>query len=292
MSSASRVVILRTVTLAALMVVAIGEALALAAGEPDAIAAKGKALYRSAAYDEALTVLARAESPEAMQYRALCLLAIGRPLEARAAVEWLIRHAPTFTPDRDLPPRFISVFDDTRAGVLPEVLQALFAAARQNFDARSYADARRGFDEIAALASDADRPGADSFADIGAEATDYIRRIDAAFAPKAEPPVAVATPTLARTASIVPRPAITAPVVLQQTLPPWPAGAVPRATRVATVRVVIGSDGRVRRASIERRIHPQFDQALLAAARSWTYVPAMMDGQPIDIEKVVEVKLP
>jgi TonB family protein len=228
-----------------------------------------------------------------MQYRALCLLAIGRTLEARAAVEWLIRHAPAFTIEPDLPPRFVSVFNDTRADVLPDVLQARFAAARGQFDAGSYADARHAFDEIAALASDAASSGGEGLAGIGAQAADYIRQIDAAVAARAEPLAARAAAAPARAgASIVPRPAITEPVVLRQALPPWPAGAVPRAARSATVRIVIGSDGHVRRASIERRVHPQFDLALLAAARAWTYVPAMMNGQPIDIEKVVEVKLP
>jgi hypothetical protein len=293
MSSTSRVVVLRTVALAALFIAIVGKGVAIGAAEPDAMVAKGKALYRSAAYEEALAVLALAESPEAMQYRALCLLAIGRPLEARAAIESLIRHAPTFTPEPDLPPRFISLFTDTRADVLPGVVPALFAAAREKFDSRSYADARHGFDEVAGLASDAAIASHEGVASLGSEAADYIRQIDAAVARKAEPLVAGAVPALATTVpSVVPRRTITAPVVLRQTLPPWPATAGPRAGAGGAVRIVIGIDGRVRRASIERPLNPRFDLDLLAAARSWIYMPAMMNGQPIDIEQVVEIKLP
>jgi TonB family protein len=285
-------VILRTVALAALFVVIIGNGVAIGGDESDAMVAKGKALYRSAAYDEALTVLALTEGPEAMLYRALCLLAIDRTLDARVAVEWLIRHAPTFTPERDLPPRFITLFKEARTDILPDVVRALFAAAREKFDSRSYADARHGFDEVAALASDAAIVRHAGFGNLGSEAADYIRQIDAAVARKAEPLVAGVAPPLAPTVpSIAPRPTITAPVVLRQALPPWPETAGPRIGPGGAVRVVIGIDGRVRHASIERPTNPQFDRDLLAAARSWLYMPAMMNGQPIDIEKVIEIKL-
>jgi TonB family protein len=288
MSSTPRVLTHRTAALAALFMVVIGSSVALGAGDPDAMIAKGKALYRSAAYDEALTVLASTESPEAMQYRALCLLAVGRTPEARAAVEWLIRHAPTFTPERDLPPRFISLFEDTRTDVLPDVVQVLFAAAREQFDARLYADARRGFGDVAALASDAALAHHPGLADLDAQAADYIRQIDAAVADTVAPGVGGA-PTMPSAAL---RRTITAPIVLRQTLPPWPATAGPRAGAGGAVRILIGVNGRVRRASIERPINPQFDRDLLAAAQSWIYTPATMNGQPIDIEKIVEITLP
>jgi TonB family protein len=301
----SRAGILGTVALAALFMVVIGNGVAIGDDESDAMVTKGKALYRSAAYDEALNVLASIEGPEAMLYRALCLLATDRTLEARVAAEWLIRHAPTFTPEQDLPPRFISLFKDARTDILPDVVRALFAAARENFDSRSYADARLGFDEVAALASDAAIARHEDVGKLGLEAADYIRQIDAAVAQKAElvagveplvagvePLVADAAPALAPPVpSVAPRRTITAPVVLRQTLPPWPETAGPRVGLGGAVRVVIGIDGRVRRASIERPINPQFDRDLLAAARSWIYTPAMMDGQPIDIEKVIEIKL-
>jgi TonB family protein len=292
--------------LAALFMVVIGNGVAIGDDESDAMVAKGKALYRSAAYDEALNVLASIEDPEAMLYRALCLLATDRTLEARVAAEWLIRHAPTFTPEQDLPPRFISLFEDARTDILPDVVRARFAAARENFDSRSYADARLGFDEVAALASDAAIVRHEDFGKLGVEAADYIRQIDAAVAPKAEPlvagaepPVAGAEPLVADAApalappvpSVVARRTITPPVALRQTLPPWPETAGPRVGLGGAVRVVIGIDGRVRRASIERPINPQFDRDLLAAARRWIYTPAMIDGQPIDIEKVIEIKL-
>ena len=39
---------------------------------------KAKALYNAAAYEDALTLLAPVEVPEAQQYKALCMLALGR----------------------------------------------------------------------------------------------------------------------------------------------------------------------------------------------------------------------
>lgn len=285
-------VVLRSVARAAVIAVVVGEGVAVAADDAAAIAAKGKALYRAAAYEEALAVFTAAESPEAMQYRGLCLLALDRTLEARAAVEWLVRHAPDFTPERDLPPRFISLFTETRADVLPDVLQTRLTAARQQFDIRSYADARHGFETVAALAADAAVAGDEGFADIASEAADYVKRIDAAVAVKVESPTAAAAPAAAPASAIVRQRTIIAPVVLRQTLPPWPATEAAPKGASGAVRVVIGIDGHVRRASIERLINPRFDLALLAAARSWTYMPATMNGQPIEVEKVVEVRLP
>ena len=37
--------------------------------------------------------------------------------------------------------------------------------------------------------------------------------------------------------------------------------------------------------------HPDYDKLLLAAARSWVYRPATRNGQPIEVEKVVEFYL-
>ena len=60
---------------------------------------KAKALYADASYDEALTVLKNSDAAEAHQYRALCLIALGRTQEAERALEALINAAPTYAID-------------------------------------------------------------------------------------------------------------------------------------------------------------------------------------------------
>ena len=46
------------------------------------------------------------------------------------------------------------------------------------------------------------------------------------------------------------------------------------------VRVLVGLDGHVRRAEIERS-SPMFDEAALAAMRQWTFTPARSNGKPV-----------
>jgi hypothetical protein len=53
--------------------------------------------------------------------------------------------------------------------------------------------------------------------------------------------------------------------------------------------VVIGADGKVKSASMEDSVHPLYDIRLLAAAKSWLYRPALVDGRPTSSEKLVTV---
>ena len=46
------------------------------------------------------------------------------------------------------------------------------------------------------------------------------------------------------------------------------------------VRMLIGLDGRVRRAEMEKS-NPMFDAEALEAARRWTFTPALTDGKPV-----------
>ena len=55
-----------------------------------------KALYAAAEYDKALEVVGSLDTLEAQQYKALCLLALGRTADAGAAIESLVNASPTF----------------------------------------------------------------------------------------------------------------------------------------------------------------------------------------------------
>jgi TonB family protein len=54
---------------------------------------------------------------------------------------------------------------------------------------------------------------------------------------------------------------------------------------------VIGPDGKVQQARLQKALHPRYDQLLLAAARNWAYRPALRDGQPTAFVKAVRVEL-
>ena len=84
---------------------------------------------------------------------------------------------------------------------------------------------------------------------------------------------------------------VTPPVTVRQDVPQWPRDVPFPNPAVAVIEVVIGADGRVLEARLQKAVHPRYDQLLLAAARNWTYRPAMRDGQPTPFVKAVRVEL-
>src|SRR5262245_45596573 len=78
-----------------------------------------KDLYASAAYEDALTVLGRIRTSdpavEVEQFRALCLIALGRTAEADKAIQSVVTANPLYVPDAtDVPPRVQEAFARTR----------------------------------------------------------------------------------------------------------------------------------------------------------------------------------
>jgi hypothetical protein len=76
-------------------------------------------------------------------------------------------------------------------------------------------------------------------------------------------------------------------------VPRW-SGAndgAPASPLQGAVRILIGVDGKVRFASIEARIDPRYDELLLNAAYNWVYKPAMMNGMPVESERLITVQV-
>jgi TonB family protein len=89
-----------------------------------------------------------------------------------------------------------------------------------------------------------------------------------------------------------PRPiTVTPPITVRQDVPRWPSGVPFPEPAVAVIEVVIGPEGRVLEARLQKTLNPRYDQLLLAAARNWTYRPAMRDGKPTPFVKAVRVEL-
>ena len=111
------------------------------AADQDALV-RAKALYTSAAYDEALALLndvsaaSPAEAIEANQYRAFCLLALGRADDARKVIQEIVEANPAFQPaDAQMSPRLLREY----APLGGEALTLLRAAIDQmNLSARAY----------------------------------------------------------------------------------------------------------------------------------------------------------
>jgi len=73
------------------------------------------------------------------------------------------------------------------------------------------------------------------------------------------------------------------PEVLHGPRPDYPAFArEAQVDGLVMVRVLVGRDGRVERAEIERSI-PLLDQAALETARLWTFDPARVAGRPVAV---------
>jgi len=281
---------------------------------------KAKALYDAANYEEALTLLAPVREPEAQQYRALCMLALGRPQDATSEVDSLIASAPTFEPSaEDVSPRFVSMVSDAKKRLLPGIARKTFNDARDQFKSGDRAGAAKKFDLVVTLAatdgfkdtSEAEdlRTLASGFIEL-AGASPQARPEQKAPVPAVEPPkIADATPapSPAATAATAPplsvptRPSsvrdpassteVSQPVVVRQIIPAIPSGISGLGSPTASVRVEIGADGRVVRASMQQPSHPLYDRLVLQAAREWLYTPAMLNGRPVPSEKVVTIQL-
>jgi TonB family protein len=52
---------------------------------------------------------------------------------------------------------------------------------------------------------------------------------------------------------------------------------------------VIGTDGSVRDARVEKSLSPDFDESAINAVQQWTFEPATKDGQPVEVKISVEV---
>jgi hypothetical protein len=291
----------------AALIFVVGSAGAVRGQALDALV-KAKALYAEASYDDALRVLSTFESAEAHQYRALCLLALGQVQDAERALEALIGVAPDHAmSESDSPPRLVAMFSQVRRRVLPGVVRGLFAEARENFQAKELNKARGKFETVLALATDPALSGAPDLRDMQLLSASYLDILKST-SPTSPVPAktnvrapAVGAPTVSASSSPLPPTARgnagtsgTARVVPAETIrqhvpsyaPPASAGSEKLS---GVVRVVIGADGKVKSASMEDSVHPLYDIRLLAAAKSWLYRPALVDGRPTSSEKLVTV---
>jgi TonB family protein len=256
---------------------------------------KARALYDAAAYEEALTLLDAVELPEAQQYRALCLLALGRAKDATGAVERLISTSPTFElSSEDVPPRFVALFSDARKRLLPGIARKAFNDAREEFRSGEREEALRKFDLVLTLASSAGFKDAPEAEDLRTLASGFIE-LARATAPARPEPKASEAPQVAEAPAASASPEtpldVVQPVAVRQLIPPVPSGVNGLGSPTASVRVLIGADGKVLSASMQQSSHPLYDRLVLQAARDWLYRPATLNGRPVPSEKIVTIHL-
>jgi TonB family protein len=270
-------------------------------------------LYASARYDEALVVLNDLHAPDAAapdrksveQYRALCLLALGRGSEAENAIAAVITADPTYLPKEDeASPRVRAAFSDGRKRMLPQIATERYADAKALFDKKMFAQSAQQFRNVIKLIDDPDMGGRE--ADLRQLASGFLDLAVAASAPPPEPPKpAAATPSpAAAPPSAPPAPKVdplhvfnsgdkdvTPPVILRQDMPALTPILKLQARERGVVEVVIDQMGRVEAVTIRQSVHPRYDALLLSAAQNWRYSPATQNGQPVKYRKMIQINI-
>ena len=278
-------------------------ALSLLSADQDAVST-ARDLYASAAYEDALSVLNRVpeasrpvdEAKTIAQYRAFCLLALGRTGEAERAIEAVISREPTYRPAaNDVSPRVRAAFAEVRRRMLPVIIQQKYAQGKEAFDKKDFETAATVFGQVLEVMNDPDvAASATQFADLKTLAGGFRDLAVRASAPPPPPvvPVAVAAP------APPPPPAppriynsadgnVVPPMTIRQELPAFP-GQLP-VTRTGALEVTIDEDGVVEAAVMRQTVSTAYDNMAVAAAKTWRYKPATVNGAPVKYRKVIQV---
>lgn len=275
--------------------IAIGLAWGIGAGSARAQdLEKIRTLYIAAAYEDALAAMPAPESAstEVEQFRALCLLALGREDDARAAIERLVKGSPLFKPSEDdMSPRMRGMFASVRVALIPDLARAAYVDAKKAFEAKKGPEATAGFTRTIELIDSLPEESRGPLEDIRLLAAEFSD-LAAARAPKAEP-APPTTPAAEPEHPPAPAGAIVPAVAIDERLPAWnpPDVATARTEYIGVMRVEIGVDGRVTSATILEPSHPAYDVAALQAAKRWVYRPATRGGKPIPSQKDIRVRL-
>ena len=270
-------------------------------------------LYAAAAYEDALAALDRLraggvrvdENRTVDQYRAFCLLALGKSTEAAQAIEAVVSADPAYHPsDSDVSPRVRAAFSDVRRRLLPDLAQQKYAQATAAFDRKEYRVASEAFGRLLDLFADPDLAAAVSrppltdlrvltvgFRDLSVQAIPppepprppmpvvAVAPLPPAPPPPPEPPRVYA----ASDTNVVP------PATVRQELPPF-SGSVFRPI-LGVIEVVIDEAGAVSTATIRGAMNALYDKQVLSATRDWRYRPAMLNGTPVKYRKFIQIAL-
>jgi TonB family protein len=278
--------------------------LAVRAAEPNTLAA-ARDLYSAAAYEDALALLERLKASAGQadetrlieQYRAFCLLALGRVDQAERVIEGIVLADPSFQPSaNEVSPSVRNAFRDARRRMLPAIIQQKYTNAKAAFDGEAFALAADLFREVLAMIADpVSAANQASLSDLRTLATGFLDLSERAATPalpaSASVPLTTAVP-VTPAANAPPRiygpedTDVVPPITVRQSLPPFPNNLMGQA---GSLEVLIDENGEVEEATMRASLNSAYDRLALAAAREWRYKPAMKDGIPVKFRKTVQV---
>jgi len=268
--------------------------------------AAAKTLYATASYEDALTRLSKPDAGEdpalVDQYRALCLLALGRTDDAQRALEQIVTREPRYKmTDTDVSPRLVSMFHDVRKRVLPLTARGLYTRGKTSFEKKDFASASSELTDLLSLLDDEDLAEVmSSLADLKQLADGFLKLSEAeltaaakAVAPAVPAPQPLVNVPAERPVYTATDRGVTPPVELERTMPRWvpPNGAAQRITYRGVLEIVISETGAVLSATIREPSSPAYDPLLLEATKTWKYRPATVNGEPVKYRKFVEILL-
>jgi TonB family protein len=280
-----------------------------------------KDLYASASYEEALTTLAGIE-PSATEitrqvdmYRAFSLYALGRTAEAEKVAESLIRREPLVELD-EAAPRIEAMFQNVRKRLLPVMIRTEYRTARTDLDEKKPESAKAHLIDARQMLARAQELGAwdEGLADLQVLVDGFLDLTRAA-ADQAAPAAPAPTPVV-NTAASGPARQMDSALPIQRAVAPTsygpedegvtpPATVEQRAPRMpeqvrrilqgssgtGVFDLIIDETGAVQQATVRTSIHPAYDALVVAASRSWKYMPATRNGVPVRYRKSIQITL-
>jgi TonB family protein len=296
--------------------------------------AAAKGLYAAADYEGALKALEEVNGevpPEVRlaleQYRALCLLAVGRKDDAEKAIEAVLDLDPFYEPrEDDAAPWVRNAFREVRERVLPGTLQMLYGRAKQAFERKAYVEARDSFRQVLRVLDDPALPldkaaQADMRLVVGGflDLAEAAASAQAAAVPApggtqpnqgAKPPAnPAAAPGTAKPApetgtsgqDAIPEAEDTIydanatevipPLPIRQTVE-LPDLVRPASEQAGVVEIVINRNGRVESVVIRQSFGEALDKFVQQAVNGWRYRAAMLSGKPVRYKRLVRIILP
>ena len=295
---------------------------AVAAAGQDSLS-RARDLYAGASYEDALVLLnrLRADGPRSDeiatidQYRAFCLLALGRAADAEQAIEAVVAAEPSYQPSgSEVSPRVRSAFTDVRRRMLPVLVQQRYATARAAFDRRDFVQATAGFRQVLDFLEAPDLASTSStppLSDLKTLALGFYDLSVSAAAPPPPPPPPLPPPPSPVASEPVPAPVpvpvpvivvpsprriygpndpgVVAPVTVRQSLPAFPVQTTAMRSNSGSIDVLIDETGAVESATMSASVNPLYDRLAVAAARKWQFKAASLNGVPVKFRKTVQI---